>query len=445
MQYATMAAAFLFGSLIVWAWLGGRARSAETAAAELRQRLGRKEEELRRTREELGEAGNARTRAEARLEESQKNLDEQKQLLAEATQKLTDTFNALAFDALRSNNQAFLDLAKKSLEGVLNEARGDLGRRQEAISSLVTPLKETIERYDKQVQEMENSRREAYGGLTSHLQEMARTQHLLQVETGKLVSALRAPQTRGRWGEITLQRVVEVAGMSPFCDFQSQQSYEEEGARKRPDLIVKLPGGRTIVVDAKAPLSAYMDGMEAGEEKARNAALTRHAQAVRTHMIALGSKDYQRQFNPGPDFVVLFLPGESFFGAALEQDRTLIEDGIARRVILATPTTLIALLRAVAHGWQQQQATENARKIIDAGTDLYERLCKFADHFARVGDGLTRALDSYNSAVGSWSARLAPGARRLKELGAALPKDDLKEVGQIHLVPREIPGLNGED
>lgn len=445
MQYAAMAATFLFGCLIIWAWLGGRARSAETAAAELRVRLGEQGEDLRRTREELGQANNTRTRAEARLEESQKNLAEQRQLLAEATKKLSDTFNALAFDALRSNNRAFLDLAQKSLEGVLNEAKGDLGRRQESIAALVAPMKDAIERYDRQVQEMENARREAYGSLTGQLREMARTQHLLQVETGKLVSALRAPQTRGRWGEITLQRVVEVAGMSPFCDFQSQHSFADEGGRKRPDLIVRLPGGRTIVVDAKAPLNAYLDGMEAGEEMARNAALTRHAQSVRSHMTALGSKDYQRQFNPGPDFVVLFLPGESFFSAALEQDRTLIEDGIARRVILATPTTLIALLRAVAHGWQQQQATENARKIIDAGTDLYERICKFAEHFSRVGDGLTRSLDAYNSAVGSWSTRLAPGARRLKELGAALPKDDLKEVGQIHMVPREVPGLNGEE
>ncbi|MCL6635691.1 MAG: DNA recombination protein RmuC [Peptococcaceae bacterium] len=443
MQYVYEAVSFFFGCLLVWALTGGRARAAAAEAADLRRRLEREEEELRRARDELGEARTARAAAEARLDEYRKKLTEQQDLLAEATKKLGDTFQALAYEALRDNNRAFLDLARKTMEGALQEARGDLGRRQEAIASLVAPLREAIERYDREVREMEKARREAYGSLTGHLEELARTHHLLQAETRKLVSALRAPQARGRWGEITLQRVVEVAGMSRYCDFVTQPAVEDESGRKRPDLIVRLPGGRTIVVDAKAPLNAYLDGLETEEEQSRNAALARHAQAVRSHMAALGSKEYQRQFTPGPDFVVLFLPGESFFAAALEQDRTLIEDGIARRVILATPTTLIALLRAVAHSWQQHQATENARKIIEAGTDLYERICKFAEHLGRVGDGLGRALDAYNAAVGSWTARLAPGARRLKELGAALPKDELKEVKPVHQLPREMPGING--
>ncbi|MCR4419847.1 MAG: DNA recombination protein RmuC [Clostridia bacterium] len=426
------------GFLVAWALLGSRARAAEGLAAELRQALTRTEEELGRQRADLETERAARVRAETLLAEAGKDIEEQKRLLDEATQKLTHTFGALAAEALRNNNQAFLELARKTLEVFLTEAQGDLGRRQQAIEALVTPLREALERYDRQIQELEKTRAEAYGSLTRHLQELSRAQQQLQSETGRLVSALRSPRARGRWGEITLQRVVEMAGMSPYCDFVTQPTAETEDGRRRPDLVVNLPNGRAIVVDAKAPLEAYLDAVETEDEDARRAALTRHAQAVRSHMIALGSKEYQNQFRPGADLVVLFLPGEPFFAAAVESDPHLIEDGINRRVLLATPITLVALLKAVAYGWQERQATENAEKVIEAGRQLFERLITFADHLEGLRKGLSAAVRSYNEAVGSWQSRLLPGARRLKELGAARAQREPKPVEEVEPVFREV-------
>ncbi len=390
--------------------------------------------------------------AEVRLAEMQRHLEEQKQLLADAERRFADTFRALSDEALKSNNRAFLDLARSSLETVMAEARGDLGRRQEAIDALVKPLRESLERYERQIHQMERERQEAYGGLANHLETLTQVQQQLQRETGNLVDALKRPQVRGRWGEVTLQRVVEAAGMSRYCDFESQVSVEPkasgtidgENGRLRPDMVVRLPGNRCVVVDAKAPLSRFLEAMEVSDEAARAAALQAHAQAIRGHIAELSSKAYWSQFAFTPDFVVLFLPGESFFSAALEQDRTLIEDGVAARVILATPTTLIALLRAVAYGWNQQEVAENARKIAEAGTELYDRVCRFAEHLARMRDGLEAAGRSFNSAVGSWEGRLVPGARRLKELGAAAPGREAAELRPVESALRQIPTLDSE-
>ncbi|MGQ9825944.1 MAG: DNA recombination protein RmuC, partial [Desulfotomaculales bacterium] len=308
--------------------------------------------------------------------------------LEEATQKLTDTFNSRAGEALKSNNQAFLALARQTLETFIAEAKGDLGQRQQAIEALVAPLKEALERYDREIREIEKARQEAYGGLTRYLQELSQTQQQLQSQTAKLVTALRAPRARGRWGEITLQRVVEMSGMSPYCDFITQPTTDTEDGRLRPDLIINLPNGRAIVVDAKTPLEAYLDAVETEDEDARRAALQRHAQAVRGHMQRRGSKDYQSQFRFSIDFVVLFLPGEPYFGAAVEYDPALIEDAVNRRVLLATPVTLVALLKAVAYGWQQRHATENAERVIDAGRQLFDRVCVFAEYLAGIRKGL---------------------------------------------------------
>jgi DNA recombination protein RmuC len=263
-------------------------------------------------------------------------------------------------------------------------------------------------------------------------------QENLQGETRKLVDALKRPQVRGRWGEITLRRVVETAGMNEYCDFTEQVSVDTDEGRLRPDLIVKLPGGKTVVVDAKVPLKAYMEAIESQDDKVREEAVVKHARQVRDHMKLLGTKQYWNQFDPSPDFVVLFLPGESFFSAALETDRDLIVDGIANKVILATPTTLIALLRTVAYSWQQHRMADNAEKIAKAGSELYERICKFLEHLANVRDSLQRATHSFNDAVGSFESRLLPGARRLKDLGAAPADKELPDVGSIDAAPRQL-------
>lgn len=317
-------------------------------------------------------------------------------------------------------------------------ARGDLGQGRQAVESLVVSLRQALEQYEREIKEMEKARREAYGSLTRHLEELSQAQQLLQSEARKLVSALRTPRTRGRWGEITLQRVVEMVGMSPYCDFTSQFSVDSEDGRVRPDMVVHLPNGRLIIIDAKTPLEAYLDAVEVEEEEAKNKALQRHARAVRNHMQMLGSKDYQSRFKSSLDFVVMFLPGEPYFGAAVEQDPALIEDAFNRRVLLATPVTLVALLKAVAYSWQQKQASENAEQVIEAGRQLFERVCVFAEHLAGMRRGLISAVESFNQVVGSWQTRLLPAARRFQELGVTKNQRELKEIEDIETLPREV-------
>lgn len=416
-----------------------RAAAAESGGRELRIQIQQKEAQSNQLQTELTKQQAGRVAAETQLAAVQVNLEEQKKLLSEATVKLTDTFNALSAEALKSNNQAFLDLAKKTLENLITESKGDLGKRQEAIDGIVKPLQETLKRYETQLHEMENLRHEDHGTLTQHLNDLQKTQNSLQKETVALVTALKTPQVRGRWGEVTLRRAVEMAGMSQYCDFEEQPSIDTEEGRRRPDLIVKLPAGRTVVVDAKVPLKAYMEAMEAQSEEAREAAFLRHAEAVRKYMKDLGSKSYWSQFHPSPDFVVLFLPGESFFSAALEQDRQLIEDGIAGGVVLATPTTLITLLRTVAYTWQQQDVSKNAQRIWETGQELFERITRFAEHLAGIRKGLNDAANAYNTALGSWESRLLPGVRKLKELGAVSGGKEVPEVEPVNTALRELP------
>jgi DNA recombination protein RmuC len=438
MVYLAAAIGVALGFLIAWSLTSARARTAEGTLAELRRQLAQTEEDLRQSRAELEQERIARVKSETLLAEARKDLEEQKRFLDEAAARLTDTFHAAAGEALRNNNQAFLELAKKTLEVFVAEAKGDLAQKQQAIEALVSPLKEALERYDREIKEMENSRREAYGHLTRYLQELSQVQQQLQTETSKLVTALRSPRARGRWGELTLQRVVEMAGMARYCDFITQPTAETEDSRRRPDLIITLPSGRAIVIDAKAPLEAYLDAVECEDEDTRRSALTRHAQAVRNHMLSLGAKDYQSQFRFSIDFVVLFLPGEPFFAAAVEHDPNLIEDAINRRVLLATPITLVALLKAVAYGWQQRQASENAERVIETGRQLFERLAAFAEHLEGIRRGLAGAVKSYNDAIGSWQGRVLPGVRRLKELGAAPVQRELKELTDVELALREV-------
>jgi DNA recombination protein RmuC len=364
---------------------------------------------------------------------NQKNLD----ILDRATDELRESFQALAADALKSNNQSFLELAKTSLEKFQSEAKGDLEARQKAVEHLVTPIQESLSKVDEKIQQIEKDRNKAYGTLTEQVQSLIGTQEQLRTETGNLVKALRAPSVRGRWGEIQLRRVVEIAGMLPYCDFTEQETVTTSDGRLRPDLIVKLPGGKQVVVDAKTPLQAYLEAIEATDDEVRRARLADHARQVRDHMTRLSSKAYWEQFEASPEFVVMFLPGETFFSAALEQDPGLIEQGVGQRVIPASPTTLIALLKAVAYGWNQEKLARNAQEISALGKDLHDRLRSLAGHLEAVGKGLDRAVESYNKAVGTLESRVMVSARRFAELGAPVT-DEIPEIEPIETTTRTL-------
>jgi DNA recombination protein RmuC len=417
--------------------LEAKAMSAHAVVGELRQQILQKDADMDQIRNVLDTEKQAKTEALTKLDEARKGFEEQKALIDTMKKEMTDTFNALSSAALKSSSEDFLRLASESLGKVVTDTKGRLGEHQVAMDGMIKPLYESLKRYEEQIKTMEEGRHKAYGSLEEQLRTLASTQESLQKETSNLVSALRKPQVRGRWGEMQLRRVAELSGMSVHCDFTEQQSVGTEKGKIRPDMIVHLPMDREIVVDSKVSLEAYLDTVNASTDEEKRSKMEKHAQQVRAHMVKLASKEYWSQFKQSPEFVVLFIPGESFLGAAVEVDSSLIEDGIEKRVIIATPTTFIALLRAIAYGWRQEQVTKNAQEISDLGRQLYERISTLAQHFDNVGKGLEKAIGSYNKAVGSMESRVLPTVRKFRELGVT-GAEEIPVVDQVDQVPRTL-------
>ncbi len=377
---------------------------------------------------------------ETRLGDERRAAEDGQKLLADVEGAFSSAFRALSADALTQNNQSFLQLATATLEKFQHGARADLEARQQAVDALVQPLRESLQRVDGALGAMEQSRIAAYAELSTQLRGLVETQiPMLRGETANLVKALRQPTVRGRWGEMQLHRVVEMAGMLEHCDFLEQQSRRGAEGTLRPDLIVRLPGGKQIVIDAKAPLAAYLEAVEASDDAVRAAQLAAHARQVRDHISALGRKGYWEQFAPSPEFVVMFLPGEMFFSAALQEDPELIEFGVREKIIPATPTTLIALLRAVAYGWRQEALATNAQQVADLGRDLFTRIGVLARHWSELGERLGQTVETYNRAVVTLESRVLVSARRFRELKAA-PADaaDICVQQPVELAPRAL-------
>lgn len=373
---------------------------------------------------------------EARFETERTGFLEKQRLLNEAQTQMTDAFKALSSEALRTNNQSFLELASTKLTQFQDAAKADLEKRQVAIDQLVLPVKESLGKFDQQIQELEKSRLGAYEVLREQVKSLGEGQTLLRSEAANLVKALGTPRIRGRWGEIQLKRVVEMAGMLDHCDFQEQQSVTSDDGRLRPDLIARLPGGKNVVVDAKAPLAAYLEAMEAEDETQRTLKLKEHARHIRDHIKALSAKSYWDQFQPAPELVVLFIPGEMFYSAALQIDPTLIETGVNERVILATPTTLIALLKAFAYGWRQENLAENAQKISELARELYKRIQVVGGHFNLVGKNLQQAVNAYNNSATSLESRLLVTARKFQDLDVATTEKSIDPALLVETIPR---------
>jgi len=358
------------------------------------------------------------------LENNKKQHEENARHWQQSTRQLQQAFNELTTEALNRNNEAFLRLANEKFSQFHIKANNELNKKEKSFETLIDPIKQALEKTEQQVRFMEKERKESWGALQKHLEGLSEAQKQLQGETRNLVQAFKRPEVRGRWGEITLKRLTELAGMVEHCDFFEQPTTETDNGNLRPDMVVRLPGGRDIVVDIKTPLDAYLSATEQTEDEAKQRELQRHARHVRERMKELASKAYWNQFENAPDFVVLFIPGEQFLTAALEIDYKLLEDAMSNRVILSTPTSFVALLRAVAYGWRQESLTENAERIQKTGEELYQRLATFAEHLSKLGKSLDNSVSHYNRAVASFDTRVLPGAKKFTEMGI----HDKKEI-----------------
>lgn len=397
-----------------------------------------KEARLSELQKEISQVKEKNAELQTELRKEKVAYEEKIALLGEAEKKLSDAFKALSADSLKSNNQAFLELAKSALEKFQESAKGDLEKRQIAISEIIKPVKESLEKVNVSIDGIEKSRIDAYARLLEQVKNLHESQNNLKTETSQLVKALRNPVARGRWGEIQLRRVVEIAGMLNYVDFTEQESVDS--GRLRPDMIIKLPNNKIIVVDSKTPLDSYLEAISSQDSNEKQGKLAAFADNIRKHISALSAKSYWEQFGGAtPDFVVLFLPGEHFFGAALEQDPSLIEKGVQQRVILATPTTLISLLRAVSYGWNQEQLAESANKISKLGGELYDRIFVVLEYIRDLGKSLNKSVESYNSLARSVESRLSATGRKFKELGVQSSKGDLPEITSIDQAASQIP------
>jgi DNA recombination protein RmuC len=426
-------AAAALAALLVWFWLSARQSTLIERLRARDEESNRILQDLAAERADVARLSTLNTQLTSELAAERAASEEKFKTLTEAHGRLIAEFKALSSDALKSNNTAFLELAKTSLAQFQQKAEGDLAARQQAIDLLVKPLKESLDKVDTKIGELEQTRARAYGQLGQQLEALGSAQLRLQSEASKLSTALRSTSYAGSWGELQLRRVVELADMLPYADFCEQES---SGAL-RADLVVRLPGGQRIVIDAKTPVQSYRDALDAPDEASRALRLVDHAQKIRGHIDALGAKNYWEQFQPAPEFVVLFIPGDHFLTAALQTDSSLLERAIARKVLLATPITLIALLKAAAYGWRQESVSKNADEISRLGRDLYDRAATFADHLEKIGRGLEAAVKGYNSAVGSFETSLLPGGRKFAELGAKGTKE-LTGPGSVETGVRDL-------
>ncbi len=377
------------------------------------------------------------------LELERRNSEEKLAALSQAKEQFAETFSHLSSQALKHNSEEFLKLAEQNLKQFQTRSEGDLAQKEKAIENMVKPIKEALDKTEQQIHNIEKDRKEAFGSLHAHLQNMAKMQESLQGETRNLVQALRRPEVRGQWGEMTLKRLAELSGMVEHCDFYEQENVNTENGRLRPDMVIRMPDKREIVVDVKTPLDAYLNAIEASDDATRKQELVRHARNVKKRVNELADKGYWKQFAHAPEFVVLFIPGDQFLSAALDEDRSLLEEALSKQIILATPTSFVALLRAIGYGWRQEKLADNAEHIKQTGEQLYQRLMTYTEHLNKLGKSLESSVKHYNNSVGSFDTRILPSARKFKEMGIS-PGKKTEPAQKIETTPRQLDALQFE-